>query len=59
MTLIGFILELQGLMNSCIEDISNFKIEIDLDHCLDPNEINISVDFNRNKIIIIKGNCGL
>jgi len=55
----NFIFELQGLIASCVEDISNFEIKIELDNCLKPNKIHYSIDFNKNEIIITKGNCGL
>lgn len=54
-----FIIKIQEIIDSYVEDISNFEIKIDLDHCLDPNEIHYSVNFFEQKIIITIGNCGL
>ena len=54
-----FIIEIQRIISQCTEDVSEFEIEINLDHCLDPEKINYSVDFQEQKITITKGNCGL
>ena len=54
-----FIIEIQRIITSCVEDISEFEIKIELDNCLDPDKIHYSIDFYEQQIVITKGNCGL
>jgi len=58
MTIKNFIIEIQRVVSSCVEDISDFEVKIILDDCLSPEKIHYSIDFFEKEIIITKGNCG-
>jgi hypothetical protein len=53
-----FLGKLQETLNYGIKRIKDYEIKIDLDHSLDPEEINIEIDDENKIITIIKGNCG-
>ena len=58
MTIKNFIIEIQEIIASASENVSNFEVEIELDHTLHPNKIHYSIDYIEKTVTITKGNCG-